>query len=360
MKSVHLKLIAGLTALMMAAPAAGQSLEETLSDMLSDNAKLYLEPVVTAFGTTVNSGTFRIARPHKILGFDVTINASLAMLPAAAKTYDWYIDSAATVTIPVQLPYQDPVNIELSLDNLYESDRSTSTFFGSAAPDSFQVAVDENKAVNELSAKLEQAGIPPAVVAAASSQLKTLIKNYVPPLGTPGILDIPFFPMIVPQASLGLPLGIELTVRGLPQEVELDSALTVSFFGYGGKISLNQFIPTIPLIFPSLSVGYYVTNLDLAGIIKASSSILTFQISKSVPFLTVYGGLGLENTKTSVEYEFDPGDLDPFLIEFDLEGKNKMRFTVGGRLKLAIISINADYNKGVYETYNLGIGLTLR
>ena len=345
---------------MMAAPAAGQSLEETLSDMLSDNAKLYLEPVVTAFGTTVNSGTFRIARPHKILGFDVTINASLAMLPAAAKTYDWYIDSAAaTVTIPVHLPYQDPVDIELSLDNIYEDDRSTSTFFGSADPDSFWVAVDEDKAVNELSTKLVAAGIPQAVVDEFRSSLGTLINNYVPPIGTPGILDIPFFPMVMPQASLGLPLGIELTVRGFP-EIELDSALTVSLFGYGGKIGLNQFIPTIPLIFPSLSVGYYVTNLDLAGIIKASSSILTFQISKSVPFLTVYGGFGLENSKVNVEYEFDPGDLDPFLIEFDLEGKNKMRFTVGGRLKLAIISINADYNKGEYEAYNLGVGLTLR
>ncbi len=103
-----------------------------------------------------------------------------------------------------------------------------------------------------------------------------------------------------------------------------------------------------------------MTNLDLAGIIQASNSILTLQISKSVPFLTLYGGFGLENSKISVEYEFDPGDIDPFLIEFELEGKNKTRFMVGARLKLAIISINADYNKGEYEAYNIGIGLTLR
>ncbi|MBA7610644.1 MAG: hypothetical protein GH143_09865 [Calditrichaeota bacterium] len=359
MKNAHLKLIAGLTALMIAAPAAGQSLEETLSDMIGDNAKLYLGPVVTAFGTTVNSGTFRIARPHKVLGFDLTLNVSMAMLPDAAKTFDWYISPDAAVTIPVQLPGQPKKDVTLSLDDLYETDRSTSTFFGSAKPDTYQVAVDEDGAVDLLSAELVAAGIPQIAVDEASSQLRTLIRNWIPPLGTPGILDVPFSLMIVPQASLGLPLGIEVTLRGIP-DISLGDAGKLSFFGYGAKIGLNQFIPTIPLVFPAFSVGYYATNLNVADIIEANNGILTLQISKSVPFLTVYGGLGLESSKMSVEYEFVPEDLPPSTIKFDLEGKNKTRIMLGGRLKLALLSINADYNGGEYKAYNIGIGLTLR
>ena len=87
------------------------------------------------------------------------------------------------------------------------------------------------------------------------------------------------------------------------------------------------------------------------------NSIATLQISKSIPFLTVYGGFGLESSSLDVDYTLESSSN---AVKFTLDGDNKFRTTVGARLKLAIITINADYNMGEFNTVNFGVGLTLR
>lgn len=169
-------------------------------------------------------------------------------------------------------------------------------------------------------------------------------------------MNLGIMPMVMPQVSVGLPMDIELTLRGFPS-YELEEGMgELSFYGFGGKIGINQFIPVPNLVLPQFSVGYYMTNLAVGDIFSANNSIMTLQVSKSIPFLTVYGGFGLESSSMSVSYSSD--DLGD--IEFDLDGDNSFRTTLGVRVKLAVISINADYNIGEYNTANLGVGFTLR
>ena len=94
---------------------------------------------------------------------------------------------------------------------------------------------------------------------------------------------------------------------------------------------------------------------------KMKNSIATLQASKSIPFLTVYGGFGLESSSMDVDYTYiDALTNMEIPVLFSLDGKNNFRTTIGGRLKLAILSINADYNIDEFNTYNIGVGLTLR
>ena len=110
-----------------------------------------------------------------------------------------------------------------------------------------------------------------------------------------------------------------------------------------------------------MAIGYYAINLTMGDIIKMNNSIAMFQISKSIPFLTIYGGLGVENSTADLNYSYsDALNEISTPIKFSITGKNTFRTIIGFRLKLAILSINADYNIGEFNTVNAGIGLTLR
>jgi hypothetical protein len=344
-------------------PGYGKDLEEILQDLVEENGKGYLGPVATAFGTGFNTGTFHTARPHKMLGFDVKLNIIGVSLPEAAETYEFYLPSDPMV-LTFAVPGQGDVDVSLNFDEIYEQDRTTSTFFG--PEEGYEVEVDEAAAEATIVSQIA------AATPLSESDVRGLLGSEIaqaidglPSMGTPGFGLaglLPGVPMIVPQVSVGLPMDIEVTLRGLP-EIDFGDAGTMSFFGLGGKIGLNQFLPVPVPFLPRVSVGYYLTNLKFGDIFEAKNSITTLQVSKSIPFITVYGGFGLESSSMSVSYDAalnpaDPTDLTN--ISFDLEGDNAFRTIVGVRLKLALLSINADYNIGEYPTLNIGLGVTLR
>ena len=360
MKNYITWLIIPILAVSLATPAGGQSIEETLEDLVSTNAQSYLGPFVTAFGTGMNSGTYRTAKPHKILGFDVTINLSLTTVPDAALTYDFYIPDE--VNMPLPIPDEIPlppgvtdriIDIPLNGASLYPDDRTSATIFG--ANESYEITPSTSYASSVVETKLLDLGFESAIVSQLSSEISSSISNLV--INTPKGLDFSLLPVPMPQFSLGLPFNTELTLRGFTLPLG-DSGEELSFSGFGLKIGVNQFIPTIPLVFPAVSVGYYSTAMDLAGFITAENSILTLQVSKSVPILTLYGGFGIESS--SIAVKVDNPDTGENLLDFSLDGDNSFRTTVGVRIKLMLLSINVDYNIGEYSAVNAGIGLTLR
>jgi hypothetical protein len=57
-----------------------------------DNAQIlateYMRPYGEMMGTSLNSGWYTSAKPHKLLGFDITFTTTITMAPASAKTFD--------------------------------------------------------------------------------------------------------------------------------------------------------------------------------------------------------------------------------------------------------------------------------
>ena len=338
-----------------------QTLEETLQQMAEDNAKGYLGPAVTAFGMGVNSGTFHTAKPHKMLGFDVTLNVAATSIGDAGLTYDFVLPNA-DIDVPLTLGAYGSFTVSINPDQVYSTDRTAPTLFGSK--DANTISVDATAATdviaNQLAADPSLDLTADQIKTQFGSEISTAIAGNIPSVTTPAGFDFPAFPMVMPQVSLGLPMSIELTLRGFP-EFDLGDMGKLSFVGFGGKIGINQFIPIPNIALPQVSVGYYLTSLKIGDVLDASNSILTLQASKSIPFLTVYGGFGLESSSMDVSYTYvDQVTNTELPIKFSLDGQNSFRTIVGARLKLAIISINADYNVGEFNTLNLGVGLTLR
>ena len=343
-------LLIGLVTLSM---GFSQSLEESLESMAKANAQGYLGPMVTAFGMGINSGTFHNAKPHSLLGFDLKLGVSMTSITDAGKTFEFALPDH---DIPVTVGSYD---LLLNPNDIYSSDRTAPTMFGEK--EGTEIGVNSAAAEDEIYTQLmSESGLTRAELEIALGSDITSAVNGIEPLTTPGGFDLPAVPMAVPQFSLGLPMEIELTLRGMPAQ-DLGDLGEFTFFGFGGKIGLNQFVPIPNLVLPRVAVGYYITNVGVGDILTMNNSIATLQVSKSIPFLTVYGGFGLESSSLEVDYTYtDELTGETLPIKFSMDGDNSFRTTVGARLKLAILSINADYNIGEFNTVNVGVGLTLR
>ena len=76
-----------------------------VTSLVGKNAELYLAPVSTMLGTDMNAGYFRKAAPHKILGFDITVDFAYAMAPPGQTTYEFVVPGdSVDYTFPFQFP----------------------------------------------------------------------------------------------------------------------------------------------------------------------------------------------------------------------------------------------------------------
>jgi hypothetical protein len=131
----------------------------------------------------------------------------------------------------------------------------------------------------------------------------------------------------------------------------------------------------------SVFVGYtkLTTDFDLSdsdqsfttdGAASYNVSALTYQvlISKKLSVITFYAGLGFNRVSSEMKmtgtYNIEtdtPGDplvlIDPIDQNFDSSGP---RGTLGMRLKLAIVTLHADYTIQDYNTISVGFGFSVR
>ncbi|MFQ6610426.1 MAG: DUF6588 family protein, partial [Fidelibacterota bacterium] len=87
-----------------------QDLVSNIQSLLEDNAKGYLQPVVSTFGSGLNSGTFSSAMTHKFLGFDFTINGAYIPVPDKDLTFQFNVPQ---LSIPFTY---GGMNLNLNLD----------------------------------------------------------------------------------------------------------------------------------------------------------------------------------------------------------------------------------------------------
>ena len=76
-----------------------------ITSLVGRNAEGYLTPFSTMMGTSMNSGFYRKASPHKILGFDITLDIAYGLAPPGQTTYDFVIpDDSIGYSFPFEFP----------------------------------------------------------------------------------------------------------------------------------------------------------------------------------------------------------------------------------------------------------------
>jgi len=350
-----------------------QSIEEKLSEMASKNAKLYVTPLVTAFGSGMNSGWFHSAKPHKLLGFDIGVRAMLVQVPTDQKTFNFDLSAIEPITESIPLGVLGTKTITLDPDVIYP-DREVPTFFGK--DEAAVIEADDEGIVADIKSQLLAQGVAQAVLdqPAIQSNLQSIANN-IPDL-TPPIIgtNLKSLPLAAPQAAVGLsiptlPIKAEVVVRALP-EIELKDIGKFKFLGFGGKLALDPFIP-IPMFPVNISVGAYLQKMSVGKVFETNHSLYTLMVGKDLSLLLfgvgVYGGVGMEKSKVKIKYTYNPENPDPndpiapgTQIKFDLTGENKFRTTLGAHIRLTVFDISADYSMGADNVLTAGLGISIR
>lgn len=303
----------------------------------SDANKLlenYFAPAFKGFGYALNGGWLNTAKPHKSLGFDITVSTSLARVPDKDLLFS-FVNS-------------DYSNIQLRSG----SSADLPTFFGPRTdPDQLPELVINPGTDDEF-----RFTAPQGFDIEEEFQLNAV-------------------PAVMGQLGIGLFKNTELKIRWTPELDIDDEGSTFKLIGFGVLHDVKQWIPGLKLAPIDLSafVGYtkmtteYVIDANPSnlqkGVFDVNGLVIQAMVSKQLSILTVYGGIGFNSATTNLSLlgDYDTGtiDLPTDPIDFNFSTSSP-RATVGLRLKLAILTLHADYTLQEYNLITAGVGLSVR
>ena len=301
--------------------AGAETLEEKLSRFGEENGSEYVKPFVNAMSANLNSGLFTSAKVMKPFRFGVFINTSIAFIPSEAESF---LAKRPDVSINGEYLYEEE---EIKSATVF-GDNGNTFHLNSAIPDEFTT--------EEMDIKL------------------------------PDGLNTNVFPQFYPQFHFGLPAGNELMLRYFPK-ITVDKEIgDLAFWGIGLKHSLNYSI--LRLIPIDLALQFVYQNVQVGDVIDIKSTHINAQISKKLLMWTFYGGIGLDYTKLSANYETEQFTYNevsnqiesiPIDIDFEIENDSPIRANFGIRYTMLIVHFYANYTLHKYNIFNAGIGVSL-
>ena len=301
----------------------------------------YVQTAVEGLGTSLSNGWYNTAKAHRPAGFDLTITMNAAFVPDDDLFYNPSLSSTTTLVEPDRAP----------------------TLLG---PDS-----DDDTPLYQYS--YEEDGV-------------TFSGTFEGPGGLDvndrfGIQAIP-----VPMAQLGIGIikNTDIKIRWTP-ELDIQNDATFKLIGFGILHDVKQHIPGIKMLpfdlsafigFTDIStevtfddelVGSEVSTENARAIFDVNTWTFQGLISKQFSALTLYGGLGFNAVSSDLQLEGeytvsnDGGQsvtyTDPVNLSFSAGGP---RLTAGMRLKLAVLTLHADYTLQEYNVLSVGLGFSFR
>ena len=269
-----------------------QEFEDFVKKYTGANGEGYMQPLADAFGANLNSGWYHSAYIAKP-GFQLYIGVSAMAAPIPTKNKNFTATTQGFFTP--------------------EQTAKVPTVFGNTEP--VNVEGDGGTA-------------------------------YV----FPGGLDLKNLPMAVPNLTIGSLLGTNVSLRWAAYDLGEDVG-KVELLGWGVSHSLDQYLPVAPI---NMAVGFYTQQFTLGDIVDANSWLANLQASYQLSFITLYGGLGYENSNLDINYTYEEDNSE---IAFDLQGNNKIRGTLGLTLNLGPVKLNGDYSMATQSIFTVGLGL---
>ena len=298
--------------------------------------RAYLSPLATGLSAGFNSGWNGSARPRKPLGFSIELRTSLAFVPSNRQTFD--INSLGLTNLRLQA----------GEDNIAQ------TIAGS---DSDGPVLD---------------------IIGGDPGMEQILGNIQLPTGT----GFNFAPAPMLQAGLGLIRSTDVTVRYIP-ETDIGDFGNIGLIGGAIKTEITDWFPAGKLLPVDISLQIGITQVDLTANLDAAggdnqeveisnnSYVVNALVGKSLPFISLYAGVGLQGGSFDVDVvgDFDVETVvggirqvntisDP--ISFSEDSEVNGHLLGGFRLKLGFLSIFVEGTVSEYSTINGGIGFGFR
>jgi len=305
-----------------------------------DDAELflenYLDPMPAGFGYGLNGGWYNTAKPHKKLGFDISVVSSVSFVPTSKEYFTF--NNAEYTSIKLTDPSTSTAKIPTLLGPLS----------GAGAENNRPLLKFTDSDGNDISISA-----PPG-------------------LGLKEDIGYNVIPIATLQGGLGVFKKTDLKFRFIPK-LSLDDS-EFSAFGLGVMHDIKQWIPFVnklPIDMSALiawsnvkSKVFLDPNNEPTQAVQFDTNSFTLQLvaSKKVSIFTFYGGVGTSsfNSKVSLlgQYKTESNVFtDPINLDFKSES---LRSNLGLRLKLLALTLSADYAFQEYNTFTAGIGFSIR
>lgn len=354
---LHLRSAVIISALALSVPAFAQQEAGQLIKSGAENAtkltEAYLRPVFKGFGIGLNSGWSNTGSTKNLGRFDIRLSATGAFVPQKDKSFD--------LTKLGLSPNIRPANPNHTI---------TPTAAGDDTDGPELIVYDETNSYE--------------------------VDRFRMPAGT----GLPFVPTPQLQITMGLPRGIDVSLRGFP-EIDLGEDLgSVKMIGAGIKIEpLRLISKTVNKIMPvdlALAFGFtrfdYSVDLDVERPdnavpedpqqnqdysnqrIEAKISGISVEaiVSKKLAFFTPFLSVGYNSSTTDGGLRgnypiisgasLSNGNIIPTYSTFTDPVNIKetyvsnMRANLGFQLNLAFFRLYSSYSLGEYNSFNAGIG----
>lgn len=339
-------ILLGLSLTLISLPVAAQDdIGQFLKSDIEDSKVLlgeYISPFMKSVSLGLNQGWYNTAKNHKVFGVDLTVTLSAVSIPDD----ETFINVGALGLKSISVD-----------ENSNPYGGSTPTVFGPDEPS--QLIYRSNAGT----------GSPEAF-------------EGPPGLGMEDEVGKNFSPVPIAQLGFGLPLNTEIKIRFVPN-LSLDGDGHFKMWGLGVMHDIKQHIPGIKLLPLDLAAFAGFTRMDMVYRPEPSEDVAgenqrselsmtatTIQVlaSKKFSILTLYGGLGYNIAKSKLALKgsydinddgdfYDISEVDPFDFSYSASGP---RATAGFRLKLAVVTLHADYTFQKYNALSVGIGISVR
>lgn len=332
---------------LFAASASQADFEEDLGKLLEENGTLYMQPLVNSVSIDLNTGLYHSAEVHSLFGFDIGLKAVTVLVPDDAKTFEFVLPESETFTIEGYT-----VTIDL---NGCANDEDIPTVLGSKEAVN-PLSKDNTIAVLET-ALADEIGLTPAEIADLQPHIEAVAEDIVNIMPALAGVDLGFIPLAFPQASLGVGFGTDLMLRFFPA-TDLGGGFEIGFVGFGARHSISQYIPLCPV---DIAVMAAYQSLKVGTVLESNHINLNAAVSKDLPFITLFGGLGYDISNLEMTYIYEEGTPDEEEISYSIDGENGVRANAGLSLNLIPFTrIVFDYTVSKYPAASLSLVINFR
>ena len=343
-----------------------KSLKHTLEGLSEDAARSYLSPISSAFGTDLNAGWFHRSPKPKMVGFtfEVGFVGMGAFFPDDSKSFTETGQFRFNTDEAIQLLRNDP-NTTDTYDQLNQIEQAV---VDKLTSEEFSVEVSGATIIGD-SKDYVTITFPEHtfddIVGTGTSYTVEGQTVELPVAGFKELADISYMPLMSTQFKIGTVLGTDATFRWLPKVKMKEDLGTFDFFGFGLQHNPAVYLPdVIPFDY---SLAFYTQTMNIGSLFKTKTTSFGINASKQFGLrifnVTPYAGFMYETSKMEVSYNYivqlPNGIEEEIPIEFELEGKNQTRLTLGVNLMLLIFNLNADYNIGQYNSFSVGIHFSI-
>ena len=324
-----------------------QSIEETLSNISSGAVLKYAEPVIDAFGSSMNSGWFT-GLPSSSNG----IHAKLRFVGVGSffsnshRTFNYNGDlrftsqqvdeilNASGINPNIVPNYEEIKNEVLSRD--WGVNFSGPTITGNKNDHlivEFPGAVISGQNINNYALELED------------------VRGYLD--------NLELLPSPALQLDVGSVLGTGVSVRYF-RGINLYDLGIVDVWGAGFTHNFNYwFEDPIPI---DIGIGYYFQSFKVGDIFRNTASQYGIFVSKKIGSrlsIQPYFGLTYETSRSEINYiyHFDsPVGSQQLKLNINYTGDSSANLLIGSSINLSLFVINFDYKFGGTNTGTVGVG----